>query len=130
MIDIDDFKKVNDEYGHQKGDNVLSDIGETTKRNIRQMDTAARYGGEELVVLMPNTNVDTAYEVAERIRREIEHSNIEKIQVTVSIGIAESSKLADTPEKIVHAADEALYQAKKNGKNQIVKASDKRSLFN
>jgi diguanylate cyclase (GGDEF)-like protein len=113
MIDIDDFKKVNDGYGHQKGDQVLFNVGQLIKKNIREMDTAARYGGEEFVVLMPNTPVDTAYDVVQRIRKDIETSDPEGIKVTISVGLAESGEHTNSPEKLVKTADMALYQAKK-----------------
>ena len=72
MVDVDDFKRINDIHGHQSGDKVLSEIGGIINHGIRDMDIAARYGGEELVILMPDTNIETAYDVADRIRGDIE----------------------------------------------------------
>ncbi|MGD8784648.1 MAG: GGDEF domain-containing protein [Thioalkalispiraceae bacterium] len=120
LIDIDDFKKVNDQYGHQQGDNILSAVGKVITNNVRSMDTAARYGGEELVILMPDTSAAEAKEVAGRIRSDIEALNPEGIHLTVSIGIAESSNNNGNGEGIIKRADDALYKAKAAGKNRVI----------
>lgn len=119
MIDIDDFKKINDTYGHQQGDEVLKQIGKIILQTVRKSDIACRFGGEELSVIMPQTDILTATKVAERIRKRIESS----MQVTVSIGISEAEKSMKNEHEIVERADQALYTAKKNGKNRVVKAS-------
>ena len=120
MIDIDDFKKVNDTYGHQKGDEVLKKIGQLLNTNVRDMDTAARYGGEELVVIMPNTTINQAYEIADRIREDISKLKFESFSVYVSIGVSQTDENINSAEKVIKAADEALYKAKNSGKNKVV----------
>jgi len=120
MIDIDDFKKVNDTHGHQSGDHVLSEIGAMIRSSVRGMDLPARYGGEEMVIIMPEITTEEAYEAAERIRRNIAQLSIDHISVTVSIGIGQTSVEINTPEKLIEASDKALYQAKVSGKNQVV----------
>nr|WP_255490923.1 GGDEF domain-containing protein [Spartinivicinus marinus] len=120
MIDIDDFKNVNDTYGHQKGDEVLSKIGDTINDSVREMDLAARYGGEELAIIMPNTTMKDAYQVGDRIRKKIENLTFCSFNVTVSIGLGAISKTANTTTKLIDIADMALYKAKENGKNQVV----------
>ncbi|WP_163835892.1 GGDEF domain-containing protein [Spartinivicinus ruber] len=119
MIDIDNFKEVNDTYGHQKGDEVLSKIGDTINDSVREMDLAARYGGEELTIIMPNTNIQHAFNAGDRIRKNIEQLKFNGFNVTVSIGLSSSSKSINTPTKLINMADKALYKAKKNGKNQV-----------
>ncbi|WP_286682836.1 GGDEF domain-containing protein [Sulfurospirillum sp. MES] len=119
MMDIDDFKEVNDTYGHQKGDEVLKTIGNILNQNIREMDLAARYGGEELSVVMPNTKVEEAYEIANRIRKAIESLHFDDFTVTVSIGISQSTR-ACSSKTLISLADKALYKAKENGKNQVI----------
>lgn len=120
MIDIDDFKVVNDTYGHPKGDEVLHDIGRTINDCIRTMDFAARYGGEELAVVMPGTSLDEAVNVAKRIRRAIEALKFDDFGVTVSIGVAQTTNALYTPKALVEASDKALYEAKETGKNKVV----------
>jgi diguanylate cyclase (GGDEF)-like protein len=120
MIDIDDFKKINDTYGHLKGDEVLNKFGKTINGSIREMDLAARYGGEEIAVIMPSVDMVQAYKAAQRIRKTIEKVHFEDFFVTVSIGVSQTNQHIDTPEKLIHAADEALYKAKKKGKNQVI----------
>lgn len=124
MIDIDYFKAVNDTYGHQAGDEVLKAISAILKRGIRTVDFAARYGGEEIAVILPYINSEGAYEAAERLRKDIEAFTIpvskeKAIQVTVSMGLAVFPDNADTDEKLVTAADKALYAAKHAGRNQV-----------
>lgn len=123
MIDIDDFKKINDQHGHQKGDEVLHKIGHCINLIVREMDMAARYGGEELVVILPNTDIEEAYSIAERIREGINKLDFDGFSVTASIGVAESqgSKETNTPDALVRQADARLYKAKDSGKNQTVK---------
>lgn len=120
MIDIDDFKKVNDNYGHQKGDEVLSIIGEILNKTIREMDFAARYGGEELSVIMPYISSSNAYYIAERIRKNISKYNFGEFKVTVSIGIGTINKKVNSCEKLIKVADDALYKVKNSGKNKVL----------
>lgn len=120
MIDIDDFKKVNDNYGHQKGDEVLETIGDVINENIREMDFAARYGGEELCVVMPNTTSKEALKLAQRIRQEIASLFFDDFSVTVSIGLSQSNSHIKNEKELISLADKALYKAKENGKDQVI----------
>jgi two-component system cell cycle response regulator len=124
MLDIDFFKKVNDTYGHGAGDNVLKEIARRMVRGIREFDTAARKGGEEFVVVMPECDVSVAATVADRLRQLVsdhpfDTGDGEEITVTVSIGIACRQGDDDTPEELLARADEALYEAKRNGRNRV-----------
>jgi diguanylate cyclase (GGDEF)-like protein len=119
IFDIDDFKKVNDSKGHVYGDQVLADVAQIIKSNIRDTDLAGRYGGEEFMVLFSNADLETASNIAERIRSAVESNLfVDGITVTVSGGVKrhEGESVAD----LIHAADRNLYEAKKNGKNRIV----------
>ncbi|MBB1487874.1 GGDEF domain-containing protein [Oceanospirillum sediminis] len=120
MIDIDDFKQVNDNYGHMTGDKVLAELGACLKQSIRESDMAIRYGGEELSVIMPETKEKNASKVGERIRKQVEQLEFDGFSVTVSIGLGSLNKVCRTPETLISAADEALYEAKHNGKNQLI----------
>lgn len=120
LIDIDDFKKVNDTYGHQKGDEVLEKIGKILNNSSRKMDFAARYGGEELCLVLPNTKSDKAYEIATRIREKIKSFIFDDFFVTVSIAISQSDENINDEIKLIRKADKALYKAKENGKDQVV----------
>ena len=124
MIDIDDFKKVNDKYGHLKGDEVLKKVGTAINNSVREMDLAARYGGEELAVLMPRVDIEQAYKASQRIRKAIAQIQFTDFFVTVSIGLSQTDQRIDTPDKLIHAGDEALYKAKNKGKNKVIR-SDK-----
>ena len=118
---MDDFKKVNDTYGHQTGDVVLKKIAHSVKTHIRKADIAARYGGEEFCVLMPETDRAQAVIGAERIRRVIEKESGElhgRFRVTVSIGVADY-RPGMKKYGIIKEADEALYKAKREGKNRV-----------
>ena len=121
MIDIDDFKTINDIYGHLEGDHVLTRLGAAISDSARKMDFPARYGGEEFTVIMPNTTKNQSLKAAERIREKIEKLTFKEIPVTisVSIGISQTSHDVNTPEKLIHAADTALYEAKHKGKNCV-----------
>ncbi|MEA3554125.1 MAG: GGDEF domain-containing protein [Campylobacterota bacterium] len=121
MIDIDDFKKVNDTYGHQKGDEVLKNIGQLLNSNVREMDTAARYGGEELAIIMPDTLLNQAFDISDRIRDKISKLDFNGFGVTVSMGISQTNNSINTVEKLVGTADESLYRAKHSGKNKVEK---------
>lgn len=123
ILDIDNFKMVNDTYGHQCGDEVLKVLGEILLSSIRNYDTAARYGGEEFVVLLPNTDIHIAHLIAERIRKSTAERSIQwegkTLQCTLSLGIARfDAEYANTTEDILNLADKALYEAKRGGKNQ------------
>lgn len=120
MFDIDDFKKVNDEYGHQTGDNALVKIAAIVAERLRKTDVFARYGGEEFIILMPETDIVRAAEVAEYLRESIMRHSIEGVNhaITCSFGIAEYLHGEDL-EDIIRQADRALYAAKKKGKNRV-----------
>jgi diguanylate cyclase (GGDEF)-like protein len=124
LADLDDFKNVNDRYGHQAGDDVLRAFAETLRRNVREIDLPARYGGEEFAVLLPQTDVAGATRLAERIRAEFASQEIETrfsapLHVTASFGVA---AFPDEPSQaaLFAAADQTLYHAKRSGKNCVV----------
>ncbi|MCF8070124.1 MAG: GGDEF domain-containing protein [Desulfobacterales bacterium] len=124
MMDIDDFKIINDEYGHQKGDEILKQIGEIILKNSRESDIPVRYGGEEFSVILPETPIGESIVLAERLRNEIEkHFNGKKMPVTISLGIGYMRKNISSFQALVKDADDALYTAKKSGKNKVVKGS-------
>jgi len=132
MLDIDHFKQVNDNYGHQAGDAVLSALGNLIKTSLRDLDVVARYGGEEFMVVCTNTAISGAALVAERIRQLIESEQIaitnaagaaQVIQITVSIGAANFSENVTDRGTLVKAADEALYRAKGEGRNRVTVAT-------
>ena len=124
MIDIDNFKKFNDSYGHINGDKILKKFADVIRANIRDVDFFARYGGEEFAILFPETLLETSIIIAERIRRAIEKDcfiiiDQKQIGITISGGLAEY-KIDLTEEEILNEADNHLYYAKRNGKNQII----------
>jgi diguanylate cyclase (GGDEF)-like protein len=122
LLDLDDFKKINDERGHLVGDRVLRDVGRLIVGGIRDIDIAARYGGEEFAVILPETPRSGAFVVAERIRREMERRFRRRgslARATLSGGMACFPEDADTPEGLIAKADKALYRAKETGKNLI-----------
>lgn len=128
MIDIDFFKKVNDTHGHGAGDEVLRGVAERIKRNFREFDLPARIGGEEFVVVMPDSRLDVAVSVAERLRSKIAETpfvvsgDVEPIAVTVSIGVALTKASGDSADDLMNRADEALYEAKGSGRDRVVTA--------
>lgn len=126
MIDVDHFKKYNDTYGHPAGDEVLKGVANILRDSTRAVDCVARYGGEEFAVLMPDTACDEAMPFAERIRARVEAEFLAD-KITLSIGVAEFPKHADTPQAIIAVADEAMYTAKRGGRNQVVQAPERQS---
>jgi diguanylate cyclase (GGDEF)-like protein len=123
MIDIDDFKKCNDFFGHLVGDYVLREVAKTIRDNIRHIDLACRYGGEEFCLLLLDTTKEGAFFAAERIRKNLEKKKIkaydEELSITVSIGIASFPDDGKTELELIEKSDTALYIAKTKGKNQI-----------
>lgn len=123
MIDIDHFKRVNDNHGHQCGDMIIREIGVKLTKTLRKYDYAGRYGGEEFYVIFSNTNCDTARAIADRFRRDMEETpfvcNTERFQVTVSVGIAQYNP-GETPDKWIARADGAMYRAKQMGRNRVI----------
>jgi len=128
MLDIDDFKQVNDEHGHLQGDEVLRTLGRILDDESRGIDEPARYGGEEFAVALPETGLEGAVELAERIRARIESERIRGVngtsplRVTASVGAASMPVSAEHVQDLIAAADAALYQAKRSGKNRVVAA--------
>jgi len=128
ILDLDHFKQVNDTYGHDVGDKVLQEFAERIQNSVRGIDLACRYGGEEFLIAMPDTDRAFSEIVAERLRQEVAAHKLvvnggrDELQVTVSIGIAstESGPEDDTAQKLIKRADEALYQAKETGRNQVI----------
>ncbi len=130
MIDIDHFKQFNDTYGHQLGDQVLKLVARSLNEIAQAKDTAARYGGEEFAVILPATPLETSMEVAEAIRNQVSTKRLTNRrtgqvlgQVTLSIGAA-LLKDAETPDALVHRADEAMYLAKRDGRNRVKSEAD------
>ena len=130
MLDIDNFKRVNDTYGHMQGDLVLREVARVLRESSREIDEPARYGGEEMAVALPGTDLDGAFLFAERVRRRIESLDLPLIdgegslRVTASFGAAalpSDQEMADK-DSLVAAADAALYRAKRSGKNRTVRA--------
>jgi two-component system cell cycle response regulator len=124
MVDVDHFKKVNDSYGHLSGDDVLRQVPERIMKNIRATDMTARYGGEEFAVILPDTSISHAADVAERIRKSIERDMFaievepNQIKCTVSIGVSVSTP-DDTVASLIARADKALYHVKNTGRNKV-----------
>lgn len=121
MADIDNFKQINDVFGHQAGDRVLKEVGEILKENLRRNDFVGRYGGEEFLIVLPNTDKKNAKFVAEKLRRIIEsrYFSFPGRRLTVSFGVADCRE-GGKAERVIELADERLYRAKKEGKNRVV----------
>src|SRR6201996_4263454 len=126
IMDVDHFKQVNDTHGHDIGDEVLKEFAARINANVRGIDLACRYGGEEFVVAMPATDMAFACNIAERLRQSIETTPIrisrapDALKITISIGIARCEGEGDTAEALLHRADQALYRAKRTGRNKVV----------
>lgn len=119
IIDIDFFKKINDTYGHMKADKLLLELANLLKKNLRKSDIIARFGGEEIFVLMPGTILEKSKFVMERIRQKVlSNSILKKHNLTVSIGISQYRK-KDTKMKLKERADQTLYKAKNEGRNRV-----------
>jgi len=126
MIDIDHFKKVNDNFGHDVGDEVLREFAVRLASNVRAIDLPCRYGGEEFVVIMPDTRLEDAERIADRIRRHVAGSpfrvsaGAENLTVTISIGVAATCGAGDSAEALLKRSDEAVYAAKAAGRNTVI----------
>jgi diguanylate cyclase (GGDEF)-like protein len=124
LFDIDDFKKINDVYGHPVGDRILKELGTLILQNVRESDTPARYGGEEFALILPETRQTEAYELLERIRALVERTVFclpdNPLTSTISVGVAQLDFKEASAFEIVETADTALYEAKKQGKNRVV----------
>jgi len=122
MIDIDHFKEVNDKHGHKVGDKVLVEFADVIKENLRVSDIYARWGGEEFIVLMPETKIEQALKVAERLRKAVENYSFSDIsKLTISIGVVQKPPLEMKIDEVIIRADNALYKAKNNGRNRVEK---------
>lgn len=123
MVDVDHFKSLNDEYGHLVGDQVLKHIGLFLRKNLRNTDCIGRYGGEEFLIVMPETNIKTAYEVLEKVRKDLANSGIIvddiSLHAAFSAGISQVLDEDEDPWVAVKRADVALYEAKQTGRNRI-----------
>jgi diguanylate cyclase (GGDEF)-like protein len=123
LLDVDHFKQINDQYGHAIGDQVLYEFAARCKGSVREVDLIGRYGGEELVIFLPETDSDTAMQVAERLRGSIEKTPIKvldyELQVTVSIGVSRKDENTTEIETLISRADQAMYIAKHKGRNQV-----------
>ena len=131
MIDIDNFKRYNDTYGHPAGDSLLKCLAATLRSNTRDVDILARYGGEEFAIILPEVGIEGGLLIAERIRLAVaglyaqqqQHAPIDfgipsiRMPVTISLGLASAPDFAQSPAELIHAADSALYKAKRSGKN-------------
>lgn len=131
MVDIDRFKLVNDSWGHQTGDLVLQHVVRVLRDSLRQTDIVARFGGEEIVILLPHTAEPDAYDVAERLREAVADTRVpfrhkscgsSELSVTVSIGCATLLSAQDPPHALLERADQAMYRAKQQGRNRVVRA--------
>ena len=119
MIDVDDFKSFNDNFGHAEGDKALKMVGYSLRETLRSADVAARYGGEEFSILLPQTTPGEAETIAERLRENIASAEFANRQITVSIGIASCCLELNSAQELIVAADKALYEAKRRGKNNV-----------
>jgi len=121
MLDIDQFKSVNDSHGHQVGDKTLASVGKIIKKSLREIDIPGRYGGEEFLVILPHTGLENSFITAERIRKTIESAAFEEVglKITVSGGVAEFQM--ERAHHLIDKADKLLYKAKQKGKNRIEK---------
>jgi diguanylate cyclase (GGDEF)-like protein len=123
MIDVDYFKKVNDTFGHAVGDLVLQEVVNCYRRNVRVADIVGRYGGEEFVLMLPDTPLLNAELLAERLRKEVAELRIpcggEEVRVSISLGIAELGAAGESLDELLHQSDCALYEAKRTGRNCV-----------
>lgn len=122
MLDLDHFKRINDTYGHMTGDQVIATLSRVLQQRLRETDIVGRYGGEEFIILMPNTGADSAYRVVDEMRWRFgeltHHTGRQEFHVTLSAGISESTHF-ERANDMLNAADEALYRAKSDGRNQV-----------
>lgn len=124
MVDVDHFKAINDSHGHQTGDRVLQQVADAMAGSLRPEDTIARYGGEEFAVLAPEADLDTAVAIAARLHRELAGRSIPNdrnpLRITVSVGVASLADEDETVESVLKRADDALYAAKRAGRNCVM----------
>jgi diguanylate cyclase (GGDEF)-like protein len=133
MLDLDHFKQINDEYGHQQGDEGLALVADVLRDFSRDIDAPARYGGEELAVILPQTDAQGAEQLAERIREAVERLEVPRVdgegslRLQASFGVASLPESAETREGLIAAADAALYRAKRGGRNRVERAEPVRA---
>jgi len=126
IIDIDDFKLINDTFGHQAGDEFLRQTASTINHALREQDICGRFGGEEFLIILPETDIEGAFQLANRIRKRIEESELlhngNSIKATISAGVSRFDSRIDSTKTLFEMADHALYDAKYSGKNKVIKA--------
>jgi diguanylate cyclase (GGDEF)-like protein len=120
MIDVDCFKNYNDTHGHPQGDRALAQIAQVLSSQVRNIDIVSRYGGEEFSMIMPDTDLLAAGEVADRVRKAVENTDWTHTPLTISVGVCEYPTHGTVPSELIETADQALYQAKHAGRNQTV----------
>jgi diguanylate cyclase (GGDEF)-like protein len=124
IIDIDDFKQINDVYGHPSGDEYLKNIAELLTQLLREQDIAGRIGGEEFLIILPETTIDGAFHLAVRIRKNVEDFVLNylnfKIRTTISAGVCQYENTIKNVSELLEIADQALYEAKRSGKNNVL----------
>jgi diguanylate cyclase (GGDEF)-like protein len=130
MVDIDHFKKLNDEFGHLLGDEILRSVSSILKQQLRKMDMVCRYGGDEFAILVPETAGENAIRVAEKLRRQVETHHFPGVPrpVTISCGVADYPTHGITRDEVMAAADSALYTAKQAGRNRVASATLKKEF--
>ncbi len=126
MADVDHFKQYNDTFGHPAGDEVLKKVARLLQSSVRELDCVARYGGEEFCVMLPETSAEGAAILAERICERVAATEFPGQKITLSLGVASLPDNGDTPDAVIAAADESLYQAKREGRNRVVQATPRR----
>jgi diguanylate cyclase (GGDEF)-like protein len=119
LLDIDDFKRINDTFGHQKGDEVLAEYAGLMHKSKRDLDICGRYGGEEFIILLPHTDMNEAEIIAERLRMLIENRFKNNIGLTTSVGVSNCPVSSKTIKNLIKKADDALYKSKSLGKNRV-----------
>jgi diguanylate cyclase (GGDEF)-like protein len=134
MLDLDHFKEINDEFGHQQGDEVLELVADVLRDFSRDIDAPARYGGEEFAVVLPQTDSEGAEQLAERVREAVERLEVPRVdgdgvlQIRASFGVAALPESASSGESLIAMADAALYRAKRGGRNRVERAQGVASL--
>ncbi len=121
LLDVDNFKAINDGFGHSTGDLVLKGLGEIVRSCVRETDTAARFGGEEVLILLPHTGPEAALLCAHRMRRALEQAQWPHGRVTASFGVATHVSGSGSLQNLLRDVDQAMYQAKRTGKNKVVR---------
>lgn len=124
MVDIDHFKRINDNFGHAMGDQVLQKVATTLKNSVRKSDLVCRYGGEEFAILLPKTDIHQAAVIAEGIRAAIENLEFSNLSITTSLGLSAVCQSSENPQELLEQADQCLYVAKRNGRNRVVRWDD------